>query len=131
MPAPNTLLVPPRLQPLAALALMLEKLEREPHAQRPASALQYQTMVQRLQLLLAEAEDAAPAAVRADEGTDGVGLQALLGAFPALAELYENRQYAQAGLCRQALEPALRAELEASALLRRLRRPPSLPSAAD
>ena len=127
MPSPITLPVPHRLQPLAALSLMLEKLEREPHAQRPASALQYRNMVQRLQSLLAEAE-AEAAASSQTQRTEGTDLQSLLNVFPALAELYENQHYAQAGLCRQALEPALRAELDTAALLRRLRRPSLPPS---
>lgn len=100
-----TLNVPPALRPLAATALLLEKLERTP---REASPAQYRSVTQRVAALLQAAEP-------------GPALDQLLAAFPATAEVYENLHYATSGLCRSALEPSLNAELDAAALLRRLR----------
>lgn len=97
--------VPPALRPLVATALLLEKLDRTP---REASAEQYRRVAQRAAALL---ERAASQPV----------LNHVLDAFPALAELWENRHYATSGLCRSALEPALKAEIEARSLLERLR----------
>lgn len=99
-----TIRVPARLQMLAATAMLLEKLERLP---RSASAAQYQGVVRQLQQLLDEAED-------------DPGLESLLRQLPALAELHENRHYAQAGLCRTPLDVAIVAEQEARQLLQRL-----------
>ena len=97
--------VPPALRPLVATALLLEKLDRTP---REASAEQYRRVAQRATALLERAE------------SEPV-LDEVLGAFPALAELWENRHYGTSGLCRSALEPALRAEIETRSLLERLR----------
>ncbi|OYU68394.1 MAG: hypothetical protein CFE45_43015 [Burkholderiales bacterium PBB5] len=107
-PTPVTrLTVPAALQPLAGMALLLEKLERSP---REASAAQYRGVAQQITALLQAAEP-------------GPELNALLSAFPASAELYENLHYAQAGLCRSPLEASLNAELDARAALRRLAGP--------
>ncbi len=84
------------------MASLIERLERQPLR---ASAAQYRGVAQLLDTLLAQA---AP----------GAELDALLGASPALAELYENQHYAQAGLCRSPLEAGLNAELAAAAALR-------------
>jgi hypothetical protein len=102
---PTTLRLPASLHALAAMAGLLERLERTP---RQASAEQYRAVVQRVQALLAAAEP-------------GAALDALLQAAPATAELYENLQYTHAGLCRSPLEAALNAELAASAALTALR----------
>ena len=45
------------------------------------------------------------------------GLDALLEASPATAELYENLHYEHAGLCRSPLEAGLNAELAARAAI--------------
>lgn len=103
--SPSTLVVPPHLQPLASLALLLEKLEQQP---RQASPAQYRQLALRLGALLDEAEP-------------GPVLDQLLTALPAAAELYENRRYAQAGLCRAPLQAALDTELAAAAVIRRVR----------
>lgn len=50
-------------------------------------------------------------------------LPGLLDHFPATAELYENLQYAHAGLCRAPLESSLQSELAARELLARVSRP--------
>jgi len=102
---PTTLKLPARLHALAAMSALLERLENQP---RQASAEQYRGVVQQVQALLAEAEP-------------GPMFDALLGAAPATAELYENLQYQHAGLCRSPLEAALNAELAAVAAIGRLR----------
>ena len=105
--SPAVLTIPHRLQPLAALALMLEKLERQP---RQASAEQYRHVAARLRELL-------------DQGTVDPALPRILDVFPAAAEVYENLRYGQAGLCRSGLEAAVEAEQRARDVIERLRRP--------
>jgi hypothetical protein len=99
--------LPSRLHSLAAMASLLERLE---HAPLQASAAQYRSVVQRVTTLLDEAEP-------------DMHLDALLGAAPATATLYENLRYAHAGLCRAPLEQALNAELAAAAAIDQARRP--------
>ncbi|MFY9509618.1 MAG: hypothetical protein WAQ05_01415 [Rubrivivax sp.] len=103
---PSTLRLPASLQVLAAMASLLERLEHQP---RQASASQYRGVVQQITQLLAEAEP-------------GPALDALLGAAPATAELYENLQYQHAGLCRSPMEAALNAELGTAAALAKFSR---------
>lgn len=103
----SSLVVPPHLQTLASLALLLQKLEQQP---RQASPDQYRELALTLGELLAKA-DPSPA------------LDQLLTALPAAAELYENQRYAQAGLCRAPLHAALDTELAAVDLIRRARSP--------
>jgi len=93
--------VPTDLRPLAAMGLLLERLERLP---RSATAAQYRDVVTKIQELLRQA-------------TPGIALDALLAALPATAEVYENLQYAHAGLCRSHLDSALKAELAVKGLL--------------
>jgi hypothetical protein len=107
MTSDTTLRVPVRLHALAATAMLLERLERQP---REASAGQYQALVRQLDGLLQAA---------ADEPT----LHALLDSLPALAELHENRHYAVAGLCRSPLEAGVEAERLTRDLLARAGRP--------
>jgi len=107
MQADTTLLhVTPRLQTLAAMASLLQRLDANP---RSASAQQYRDVATQVQRLIGEAEP-------------GALLDALLAAYPAAAEVYENLNYTHAGLCRSALEPALNAEMAATALLARVAR---------
>ena len=105
MQADTPIRLPARLQTLAAMALLLERLENQP---RSASAEQYRGVVAQINTLLAAAEP-------------GEALDALLRAAPATAELYENLIYAHAGLCRSPLEAALNAELAATAAIARVR----------
>jgi hypothetical protein len=105
MTSDTTIRIPARLHALAATAMLLEKLERLP---RTASATQYQRLVAQLNGLLDDAEGE-PA------------LQTLLDGLPALAELHENRHYAEAGLCCSPLDGAVLAERQARDLLQRLR----------
>ena len=108
--SPST--VPARLHDLAAMASLLERLENGPRdgaRASAASAEQYRDVVRRIDDLLGQAEP-------------GAAFDALLAVAPATAALYENRQYAFAGLCRSPLEPALEAELAASAAIAKARR---------
>jgi hypothetical protein len=105
MATPTVLHIPRRLQALAGLAVLLEKLERQP---RQASADQYQRVATELRSLL-------------EDSPDDPALGKLLEVFPATAELYENLRYAQAGLCLTRLEQAVPAEQQARAVMERLR----------
>jgi hypothetical protein len=98
---------PTALRPLAAMAVLLERLERV--TPRKASAEQYREVVQRVSEMLTEAEP-------------GDALNALLAVAPATAEVYENLQYAHAGLVRSPLDAALAAEQAAVAAIARARR---------
>jgi hypothetical protein len=97
---------PAALHDLAAMAALLERLERQ---RRKASAEQYRDVVQRVGRLLEEAEP-------------GDALNALLAAAPATAEIYENLQYEHAGLCLAPLDRAMAAEQAAAAAIERSRR---------
>ena len=97
---------PTALHDLAAMAALLERLERQP---RKASADQYRDVVQRVSQML---EDAEP----------GDALQALLAVAPATAEIYENLQYAHAGLCLSPIDQATAAEQAAAGVIERSRR---------
>ena len=82
---------------LVTLVQVLRKLE---HSRVPVDAEQYRTVVAHITAELQNhAQDA--------------GLEALLAAAPELAELYENIQYAHAGLCRSPLDASVRAEEQA------------------
>jgi hypothetical protein len=105
--APTVLNIPPRLQPLASLAMLLERLERQP---RQASAEQYRRVAGELKAQLANAPD-------------DPALDRILRLFPAAAELYENLRYEHAGLCLSHLDAAVPAEQQAHAVIARLRKP--------
>lgn len=100
-PHPNA--VAAQLQTVAALAQLLERLDRS--AER-VDAGQYRGVAQRLGELLAQA-------------TPGPLLDRLLNAFPSAAEVYENLRYEHAGLCRTPLETALNTEMQARAAIDR------------
>ena len=82
---------------LVMLARMMDRLEG---SAKPVDAEQFRTLVARITAEL----EAAP---------HDAALEAVLDAFPSVAELYENINYRHAGLCRSPLEPALSAELSA------------------
>ncbi|WP_395700890.1 hypothetical protein [Aquabacterium sp.] len=103
MQATRRIEVPQRLEVLVLLAQLFEQLDRAGQV----AADQYRSVAQRL---AAELQ-----AVPVDDHLKG-----LLGVFPAMAQLYENLNYAQAGLVRSPLEAAAEAELQARALLGRL-----------
>ena len=102
---------PTRHHPSTAyvLAQLLERLE---HSQVPVGAEQYQSVVKHL----VDEFSTLPAAA----------LSPLLDTHPAAAELYENLQYSNAGLCRSPLDAAMQAELRAREVIGRImRRPPA------
>jgi DNA-binding LytR/AlgR family response regulator len=91
---------------LALLARVLERLDR---SAQPVDAEQFRAVAERLAVAL----EAAPR---------DAALEALLATCPAASEMYENLNYRHAGLCRSALEPALAAEVAASAAIDGARR---------
>lgn len=97
-----------KLETVIALARLLEHVERSP---LKVGADQYQALVHRLKTALAEKlpEEA---------------LNAVLGAHPATAELYENMHYEHSGLCRSPLERSINAETLAVQTLARFSKKP-------
>lgn len=96
--------VPAELLSFVRLAQLLDAVENQGKAVDPQ---QYRLLVDKLGAELRE-HQAHPA------------LADLLAHFPAAAELYENLQYAHAGLCRTPLELSLSSELAAREALGRL-----------
>ena len=99
----KTVAIPATLVPFAMLARLLQRLEG---GGDPVSPEQYRLVATRLG---EELRRAAP----------GEEFDAVLQAYPAARELYENLQYQHAGLCRSPLEAALNAELEAARVIAR------------
>ncbi|MCF8204967.1 MAG: hypothetical protein K9J82_07835 [Methylotenera sp.] len=98
------LALPVELLSLVRLAHLLQGVEHQtvdPH--------QYRLLVEKLSAELRQ-HQAHPA------------LTTVLDHFPAAAELYENLQYAHAGLCRAPLEASLQSELATRELLARVSR---------
>ena len=87
------------------LAQLLERLER---SSVPVGAEQYRSVVRHLSEEFGS--------LRSQDG-----LSALLDAYPAAAQLYENLNYQHAGLCRSPLELSLDAELRARQVIERAR----------
>ncbi|CAM4008425.1 hypothetical protein [Roseateles saccharophilus] len=100
------LTVPTELLPFVRLAQLLQALDGQGAA---ADAHQYRLLVQKI-----------GAELQAHQGHEALTL--LLDHFPASAEIYENLQYAHAGLCRAPLEASLSSELAARDLLSRVRK---------
>ncbi|MBN8493320.1 MAG: hypothetical protein J0M00_18075 [Burkholderiales bacterium] len=98
-----------RLAVAHLLAQLLERLERSP---QPVAAGQYRSVVRHL-------------AEEFEDLQSHQGLSALLDAYPAAAELYENLNYGHAGLCRSPLERALQAEMQARQLIHRMKSGPA------
>lgn len=96
-----------RLETVIALARLLERVE---HNAPAIGAEQYRSLVRQLSVALAQ-EMPAPA------------LQAILGAHPAAAEVYENMHYGQSGLSRSSLEASVESEKAARQVLARAARP--------
>ena len=99
-------IVKSRLENAIALARLLERIETSAVA---FNADQYQALVRQLQIALAQElpHDA---------------LQAVLGAYPAAAELYENAHYGESGLSRSSLERSVGSEMLASQTIARAAR---------
>ncbi|MBL0090788.1 MAG: hypothetical protein IPP87_21690 [Ideonella sp.] len=106
MQVTKTVEVPPRLKVLVMLAMLLERIER---TSGPVGADQYRSVVRHL--------DSELAAIEQDDA-----LEALLQVFPAMAQVYENMRYVQAGLCRSSLDDSLSTELAAKAAIARASR---------
>jgi hypothetical protein len=96
---------PAALKDLAAMAVLLERLESQPCK---ATAEQYRHVARRVAKLLEAAEP-------------GAALNGLLAVAPATAEIYENLRYAHAGLCLAPLDSAAAAEQAARAAIERAR----------
>lgn len=99
----QVLRLPIEWQPLVVTAALLQRFEA---GGQPMAPQQYRALAQQAQALL-------------DSATPGPALDALLQAFPVLSDLYENRHYEHAGLCRQPLDAALAAEQTARRALQR------------
>jgi hypothetical protein len=104
MNAPRTESLRTRLETLIALARLLERVEANPRAvgadQNPA----------RVGQIKAALEPALPEQA----------LEAILGAHPATAEIYENLHYAISGLSRAPLDRSVATEMLASQLLHKI-----------
>ncbi len=92
-----------------SLAALLQRVDANP---QHIGAAQYQQLVLQLGHLL-------------DQLPPGAPLQQLLGSFSAAALVYENHQYAAAGLCRSPLEQSLSSEQAARAAITKARALPS------
>jgi hypothetical protein len=106
MTAPKLESIRSRIETVVALARLLERVEAKPAA---IGAEQYRALARQIGELLAE------------DLPDNV-LQAVLGSYPATAELYENLHYAQSGLSRSPLERSIASELLATQALARAAR---------
>ena len=95
-----------RLEIAIALARLLERVETSGKA---FGADQYRELVRQLGVALSQEVP--------DEA-----LQAVLGAHPAAAEVYENLHYAESGLSRSSLERSVGSEMQASQLIARAAR---------
>jgi hypothetical protein len=93
-----------RLETVIALARLLERVESVPSG---ACADQYRALVLQLQAAL-------------DEGLPTDALNAVLSAYPAAGEVYENMHYAVSGLSRSTLDRSVASEMAASQLLAKL-----------
>ncbi len=104
MSAPSLESVKTRVETVIALAHLLERVERSP---APVGADQYRSLVRQLTRAL-------------EQEIPDDALQAVLGAYPATAELYENLHYEHSGLSRSSLERSIGSEMLASQLLARI-----------
>ena len=95
-----------RLETVIALARLLERVD---HSPVQVGADQYRALVRQLSVALSQ------------EMPDDA-LQAVLGAHPAAAEVYENLHYAQSGLSRSSLERSIESEKMARDVLARAAR---------
>lgn len=108
MTTPLTASIHSRLETVIALSRLLERVEASPVS---IGADQYQALIRQLKAAL-QAPLPEPA------------LQAIIGAHPATAELYENMHYATSGLSRSSLDRSVASEMLASQLIHRASRRP-------
>ena len=106
MTAPQLETLRNRLETVIALARLLDRVETSSVA---VGADQYRALVRQLTVALSQ------------EIPDDA-LQAVLGAHPAAAEVYENMHYAQSGLSRSSLERSVESEKLARQVLARAAR---------
>ena len=99
----------PNLAVTETLAALLERLE---HSRVPVAPEQYRSVVMHL-------------VNEFDEVQPGAALGALLDAYPAAAELYENLNYQHAGLCRSGLDASMLGEQRAKEVIARAMRRPA------
>ena len=90
----------------AVLAQLLERLEQR----RMIDPAAYRSVAQRL-------------ASELDRIQDADALDAVLGAFPVAADLYENLRYEHAGLCRAPIDTSLATERSAREAIERAMKP--------
>ena len=98
MTAPRLESLQTRIETVIALSRLLERVEASPV---PIGADQYQALIRQLKAALA-----APMPQPA--------LEAILGAHPASAEVYENLHYDVAGLSRSSLDRSVETEMLAA-----------------
>ena len=106
MNVPHTESLKTRIETLIALARLLDRVEGSPVAIGPD---QYRSLVGQLQRAL---QVAMPQAA----------LDAILGAHPATAEVYENLHYESSGLSRSGLDRSVSTEMLAAECIHRARR---------
>jgi len=105
MAAPRLESLQTRLETLIALSRLLERVEG---SREPIGADQYRALVSQLKVALAVP-------------LPGPALEAILGAHPATAELYENMNYETSGLSRSKLERSVSTEMLAAQAIERAR----------
>ncbi len=95
-----------RLETLIALARLLERVEASPNA---VGADQYQGLIRQLKTAL-------------QQPLPQSALDAILPAYPATAELYENLHYEASGLSRSSLDRSVATEMLATEAIHRAAR---------
>jgi len=95
-----------RIETTIALARLLQRVEASATGIDPA---QYRLLVEQLKSALGQELPAQ-------------ALEAILGAYPSAADVYENLHYAQAGLARAPLERSVASEMQAAQAIERARR---------
>ena len=100
-----------RLETVIALSRLLERVEARGVS---IGADQYRALVRRIQSILATP-------------MPGPALEAILGAHPATAEVYENMHYEVSGLSRSPLDRSVSTELLAAQAIERASRSSSRP----
>ena len=106
MTAPRTESLHTRIETVIALARLLERVEA---SSTGIGADQYRALVGQLTAALSKP-------------LPGPALQAILGAHPAAAELYENIHYRESGLSRSSLDRSVATEMLASQAIERASR---------
>lgn len=111
MTSPSTASLHSRLETVIALSRLLERVESTPVAISPD---QYRALVRQLSAAL-------------EAPLPGPALQAICGAHPETAELYENLHYATSGLSRSPLDRSVASEMLASEVIQRASRRSTAP----